>query len=145
MTPGLSSCWHCRRCSSRRCISLSNRWQQAAAVSKPQRMAASTEQPHMAGPTASARYSRSRRADIHPSLRFYGDGSSVSGNGPGTTLMEDTNGILYGLTTYGGANGTGEGDGVFYSLTLPTLLLTSYCVAIGGLSSTSQCSYLATI
>jgi uncharacterized repeat protein (TIGR03803 family) len=52
---------------------------------------------------------------------FTGMGGSVSGNGPGTTLMEDTNGILYGLTTYGGANGTGEGDGVFYSLTLPDI------------------------
>jgi uncharacterized repeat protein (TIGR03803 family) len=50
---------------------------------------------------------------------FSGMGGSVIGNGPGTGLTEHTNGVLYGLTTYGGANGPGEGDGVFYSLTLP--------------------------
>ncbi len=41
--------------------------------------------------------------------------TGVSGDYPDTTIMEDTNGVLYGLTNGGGANG----DGVFYSLTLP--------------------------
>jgi uncharacterized repeat protein (TIGR03803 family) len=52
---------------------------------------------------------------------FTGAGGSVSGAYPSTTLMEDTNGVLYGLTHGGGAYGTGDGDGVFYSLTLPNI------------------------
>jgi uncharacterized repeat protein (TIGR03803 family) len=47
---------------------------------------------------------------------FTGVGGSVSGANPNTTLMEDTNGLFYGLTPAGGANG----DGVFYSLTPPS-------------------------
>jgi uncharacterized repeat protein (TIGR03803 family) len=47
---------------------------------------------------------------------FTGVGGLVSGANPNTTLMEDTNGLLYGLTPAGGANG----DGVFYSLTPPS-------------------------
>jgi uncharacterized repeat protein (TIGR03803 family) len=47
---------------------------------------------------------------------FTGVGGLVSGANPNTTLMEDTNGLFYGLTPAGGANG----DGVFYSLTPPS-------------------------
>jgi len=42
--------------------------------------------------------------------------TGVSGAYPYTTLVEDTNGLLYGLTNGGGANF----DGVFYSLTVPS-------------------------
>jgi uncharacterized repeat protein (TIGR03803 family) len=49
---------------------------------------------------------------------FTGDTGSVSGGDPSTTLMEDTNGVFYGLTYDGGANGTLVGGyGVFYNLT----------------------------
>ena len=52
------------------------------------------------------------------------DFTGVTGGVPGaqarTTLMEDTNGVLYGLTSAGGLNGVAAGGyGVFYSLTLP--------------------------
>lgn len=47
---------------------------------------------------------------------FTGVGGSVSGSVPNTTLMEHTNGMFYGLTPSGGANG----DGVFYTLTPPS-------------------------
>jgi uncharacterized repeat protein (TIGR03803 family) len=54
-------------------------------------------------------------------FEFTGAGGAVSGAFPDTTLTEDTNGVLYGLTSGGGANGVGDGDGVFYSLTLPSV------------------------
>jgi uncharacterized repeat protein (TIGR03803 family) len=53
---------------------------------------------------------------------FTGSGGVVSGGYPDTTLLEDTNGVFYGLTNGGGANGVGDGDGVFYSLTPPNPL-----------------------
>ncbi|HLZ42248.1 MAG TPA: choice-of-anchor tandem repeat GloVer-containing protein [Candidatus Sulfotelmatobacter sp.] len=53
---------------------------------------------------------------------FTGDVVGVAGAQPRTTLMEDTNGILYGLTSTGGLNGVDAGGyGVFYSLTLPNV------------------------
>jgi uncharacterized repeat protein (TIGR03803 family) len=47
---------------------------------------------------------------------FTGVGGLVSGADPNTTLMEHTNGLLYGLTPAGGANA----DGVLYSFTPPS-------------------------
>jgi len=46
---------------------------------------------------------------------FSGNGGLVSGASPTTALMEDTNGLFYGLTPSGGANGVG----VFYTVTPP--------------------------
>jgi len=52
---------------------------------------------------------------IIPLFDFSGNGGVVSGAYPNTTLLEDTNGLFYGLTPSGGANG----EGVFYTLTPP--------------------------
>jgi uncharacterized repeat protein (TIGR03803 family) len=46
---------------------------------------------------------------------FSGNGGLVSGASPTTALMEDSNGLFYGLTPSGGANG----EGVFYTVTPP--------------------------
>jgi uncharacterized repeat protein (TIGR03803 family) len=43
---------------------------------------------------------------------FTGNGGIVSGANPSTPIMEDTNGMFYGLTQAGGANGAG----VFYTM-----------------------------
>jgi len=50
-------------------------------------------------------------------FEFTGQDTAVSGAQPRTTLMEDTNGVFYGLTSAGGANGFDPGYGVFYSVT----------------------------
>ena len=50
-----------------------------------------------------------------PLFSFSGGGGAVSGADPTTTLMEDTNGMFYGLTSAGGANL----GGVFYTFTPP--------------------------
>ncbi len=44
---------------------------------------------------------------------FSGNGGLVPGATPNTAIMEDTNGMFYGLTSSGGANGAG----VFYTMT----------------------------
>ncbi len=44
---------------------------------------------------------------------FSGNGGLVPGASPNTAIMEDTNGMFYGLTSSGGANGAG----VFYTMT----------------------------
>jgi uncharacterized repeat protein (TIGR03803 family) len=49
---------------------------------------------------------------------FTGDVVGINGAQPSTTLMQDTNGVFYGLTSTGGLNGIDVGGyGVFYSLT----------------------------
>lgn len=49
---------------------------------------------------------------------FTGDEDEVPGAQSSTTLMEGTNGLIYGLTSAGGFHGIdGGGSGVFYSLT----------------------------
>ncbi|HUD98345.1 MAG TPA: IPT/TIG domain-containing protein [Bryobacteraceae bacterium] len=53
-----------------------------------------------------------------PLFDFSGNGGPVSGASPNTALMEDTNGMFYGLTPAGGASG----DGVFYTFTPPNPL-----------------------
>jgi uncharacterized repeat protein (TIGR03803 family) len=50
-----------------------------------------------------------------PLFDLSGNVGTTSGAYPTTTLMEDTNGLFYGLTLAGGTNGSG--DGVFYTLT----------------------------
>jgi len=56
---------------------------------------------------------------------FTGPGGIVSGGGPKTTLMENTDGAFYGLTSEGGA----DGSGVFYSLapSTPVINITWCC------------------
>lgn len=61
---------------------------------------------------------------------FTGDVGPVSGADSMTTLLEDTNGVFYGLTRDGGANGVDVGgDGVVFSLTPanPILHITLCC------------------
>jgi uncharacterized repeat protein (TIGR03803 family) len=57
-----------------------------------------------------------------PFVDLSGNAGTTSGAYPTTTLMEDTNGLFYGLTSAGGTNGSGSGDGVFFSVTPPNLL-----------------------
>ena len=53
---------------------------------------------------------------------FTGVLAGIPGAQARTTMMEDTNGVIYGLTSTGGFNGTDVGGyGVFYSLTLPNI------------------------
>lgn len=51
-----------------------------------------------------------------------GSTGTTAGASPNTNMIEDTNGVFYGVTPEGGSNGTGNGDGVLFSLTPPNPL-----------------------
>lgn len=50
---------------------------------------------------------------------FSGTTGAIAGASPQSALMENIDGLFYGVTPAGGTNGGGGGDGVFYSLTPP--------------------------
>jgi hypothetical protein len=50
-----------------------------------------------------------------PGTSLTGTTGTTAGANPASSLMEDTNGIFYGVTSAGGTNGSG--DGVFFSVT----------------------------
>ncbi len=57
-----------------------------------------------------------------PLFDLSGTTGTTAGAYPNTNMIEDTNGVFYGVTSAGGTNGSGSGDGVLFSLTPPNLL-----------------------
>jgi uncharacterized repeat protein (TIGR03803 family) len=51
-----------------------------------------------------------------------GTTGTTAGANPNSNMIEDTNGVFYGVTPAGGSNGSGNGDGVLFSLTPLNLL-----------------------
>jgi len=57
-----------------------------------------------------------------PLVDLTGSTGTTAGAYPNVNMIEDTNGLFYGVTSGGGTNGTGIGDGVLFSLTPPNPL-----------------------